>query len=274
MTQANLGDAELMEMVDTLEAGAGPKVVLVHSSVAGARQWRRLMSELEDRFHVIAINLLGYGRTPAWAGQRPQTLNDQAALVEAAIAETEDRIRIVGHSFGGSVAMKAASNLGERVTKLALLEPNPFFLLKQHGRTAAFAESIELRNWIKRHGTSGDWPTAAARFADYWGGANTWASMSDDRRAAFIEGLKPNFHEWDAVMDETTTLDVWEAKLPNQTMVVSSTDTVRPILEIVDLLREGCPSWRFVDLPEGGHMAPLTHPNLINPLVSSFLGGN
>jgi hypothetical protein len=37
--------------VDFVEAGsAGPVVVLTHSSVSGARQWRRLMEDLKDRF--------------------------------------------------------------------------------------------------------------------------------------------------------------------------------------------------------------------------------
>jgi hypothetical protein len=41
------------DSVDFVEAGsAGPVVVLVHSSVSGARQWRRLMDDLKDRFRV------------------------------------------------------------------------------------------------------------------------------------------------------------------------------------------------------------------------------
>ena len=48
---------------DFLEAGsAGPVVMLVHSSVSGARQWRRLIDDLKDRFRVRAVNLFGYGR--------------------------------------------------------------------------------------------------------------------------------------------------------------------------------------------------------------------
>jgi pimeloyl-ACP methyl ester carboxylesterase len=48
--------------VDFVEAGSvGPVVMLVHSSVSGARQWRRLMEDLKDRFRVRAVNLFGYG---------------------------------------------------------------------------------------------------------------------------------------------------------------------------------------------------------------------
>ena len=96
--------------VDFLEAGSsGPVVMLVHSSVSGARQWRRLMEDLKGRFRVRAVNLFGYGKTPPWPADTTQSLDDQARLVEAALPAKADEIYLVGHSFGGSVAMKAAA---------------------------------------------------------------------------------------------------------------------------------------------------------------------
>ncbi len=259
--------------VDRVEAGNGPVVVLVHSSVSGARQWRRLMDDLEDRFHLIAINLFGYGRTAAWSGPEYQSLDDQAALVEAALPGPDGRLCLVGHSFGASVAMRAAARLGARVHRLVLLEPNPFYLLDRHGRREAFAEISALCTLMKAKGTTGEWTAAAERFADYWGGAGTWAAMPEGRKAAFTEALEPNFHEWDAVMREATTLDGWAEALPHETLVVSARHTVRPIREIVELLREACPAWRFEEVADGGHMAPLTRPDLINPIIAAFLDG-
>ena len=104
-------------------------------------------------------------------------------------------------------------------------------------------------------------------------GDGTWASMPEDRRATFTEALKPNFHEWDAVMDEATTLQEWARILPAETLVASDRRTVLPIREIVAMMREGCPHWRFEDIAEGGHMAPLTRPDLVNPIVAEFLDG-
>ena len=64
--------------VDYLEAGScGPVVMLVHSSVSGARQWRRLTDELKDQFRVRAVNLFGYGKTPPWPAETTQSLDDQ-----------------------------------------------------------------------------------------------------------------------------------------------------------------------------------------------------
>jgi pimeloyl-ACP methyl ester carboxylesterase len=256
---------------DYLEAGSGPVVVLVHSSVSGARQWRRLMDDLKDEFHVRAVNLYGYGNTPPWSIDTPQSLDDQARLVETALPTNADTVSLVGHCFGGSVAMKLAAKLSGRVTRLVLLETNPFYLLKQSGRTDAFAEAMELRNCIKKFGELGEWVTAAKQFADYWGGAGSWHNMPAEARNAFVEALKPNYFEWDAVMNETTPAEQWGRLLPRSTLLASDPNTVFPIREITAILRRSCPMWTYKEIVGGGHMAPLTRPDLINPLVTSFL---
>jgi pimeloyl-ACP methyl ester carboxylesterase len=259
--------------VDFLEAGSsGPVVMLVHSSVSGARQWRRLMDDLKSQFRVRAVNLFGYGKTPPWPAEAMQSLNDQACLIEAALPADADEVYLVGHSFGGSVAMKAGARLGERVTKLVLLETNPFYLLAQSGHADAFAEAMELRNSIKKFGALGEWVTAAEKFADYWGGGGSWRDMLPDRRAAFAHALKPNFFEWDAVMNETTSVEDWATLLPRSTLLVYDPCTVFPIRVIAEILRRSCPAWTYKEVPGAGHMAPLTRPDLINPLVGSFLG--
>ncbi len=258
--------------VDFLEAGSsGPVVMLVHSSVSGARQWRSLMDDLKGQFRVRAVNLYGYGKTPPWPGETAQSLCDQARLVEAALPAGSGEFYLAGHSFGGSVAMKSASQLAGRVTKLVLLETNPFYLLAQNGHADAFAEAMEMRNCIKKFGALGQWEAAGEKFADYWGGAGSWRAMLPERRSAFAEALKPNFFEWDAVMNETTSAEQWDALLPRATLLVYDPGTVLPIRAIAQILRRSCPAWAYREVPGAGHMAPLTHPQLINPLVASFL---
>jgi pimeloyl-ACP methyl ester carboxylesterase len=256
--------------IDHTDEGDGQPVVLIHSSVSANRQWRALTDALKDRYRVLALNLYGYGETTPWPGVAPQSLYAQAQLVLALCEELGAPVHLVGHSFGGSVALKAAALLGPRVGDLILLEPNPFYLLRQHGRREAFLESRSLRDHVKCYGALGDWPKVAERFADYWLGDGTWSAMPEKRRAAFAESLPPNFHEWDAVMDEETTLEEW-CKLRARTLVVSDAATRLPIREIVVLFASACPHWSFHSLPEGGHMAPLTRPELINPVVREFL---
>lgn len=256
--------------IDHTDEGAGEPVVLIHSSVSANRQWRALAQALSDRYRVLAPNLFGYGLTTPWPGTSPQSLYAQAQIVLALCEHAGAPAHLVGHSFGGSVAMKAAMLLGARVKSLILLEPNPFYLLRQNGRTAAFLESRALRDHVKCFGSLGDWSTVAERFADYWLGDGSWAAMPDKRRAAFADALPPNFHEWDAVMDEQTTVDEWKT-LAARTLVVSDGATRLPIREIVEILARACPHWSFRRIAEGGHMAPLTRPDIVNPIVRDFL---
>jgi len=71
-------------------------------------------------------------------------------------------------------------------------------------------------------------------------------------------------------MNETTTIDTW-ASLKAKTLVVYAADTKRPIRKIVELFVDACPRWSFKEITEGGHMAPLFQPELMNPIVTEFL---
>lgn len=260
-----------LEETDFIEAGSGEKVILIHSSVAGAKQWRSLMEALANDFHAIAINLFGYGDTRAWEVDGTQRLTDQARLIEPFLPKGAGKISIVGHSFGGSVAMMAAAMFKKHVRHLVLIEPNPFYLLEKLGRSEAYQEALILRDVIKSNGKSGTWEAAAEMFANYWTGAGSWDAMPDDRKTKFARALAPNFHEWDAVMHEVISFTEWRRDLPSDTTVVSARDTVRSIREIVELMEAHAPGWRFKQIERGGHMAAMTKPDLINPIVLSAL---
>lgn len=258
-----------MQDVEFLEKGSGPKVVLFHSSASGAGQWKVLMDHFKEKFHFISVNLIGYGKTTAWTQDKVQTLLDQVKLLEKIPSLSGSRFSIVGHSFGGSVAMKAAKHYRDRLEKLVLVEPNPFYLLGQEKRTEAFAEVLVLRNKIKNEFNK-DWEKAVSFFADYWNGRGTWRNLSEIQKERFSIILKPNYYEWDAVFSEETSLETWKKLLPINTTLIGAANTVRTIRELNDLFRLNCPNWNFKNY-SGGHMAPITSPKLVNPLIINGL---
>ena len=95
-------------MLDYIEKGQGETVLLLHSTAAGNKQWRKLIELLSSSYRILAPNLYGYGTTPSWSKPNRQTLADHVSLLEGILAD-EPKINIVGHSFGGSVAMMAAN---------------------------------------------------------------------------------------------------------------------------------------------------------------------
>jgi len=88
--------------------------------------------------------------------------------------------------------------------------------------------------------------------------------------AARATAMREGSHEWDAIMEEEATVDEWMA-LTARTLLVSDAATRRPVREIVEIFAKACPHWTFRTITGGGHMAPLAHPDLINPIVREFL---
>ena len=256
--------------IDYTEDGQGETVVLIHSSVSGNRQWKRLIQDLREHFHVLAPNLYGYGETTPWQVDGTQTMADHVALIEAVCTDVPGPIRLVGHSFGGAIALKAAADLGERVSHLVLYEPNPFYLLQLDGRAEAFAEAMAMHHDVKTLGKQGNWLALAERFAEYFSGDGSWARIPPERRTAFAQLLLPNYYEWDCVHSDATTVEEF-SRSSAKTLLMHSADTRMALREIVELFQEACPHWTFVTVPDGGHMAPLTRPELVNPFVRQFL---
>ena len=243
--------------VDVIEDGHGSAVLLIHSTVAGNKQWRKLVEYLSPNYRVLAPNLFGYGTTPEWSKNRHQTLIDQVDLLANFFAQNES-ISIVGHSFGGSVAMMAAKKYPAKIKKLILIEPNPFYLLEHHSDHDSYQEALNLRDIIKTNAYKETWGQAAEKFADYWNGSGTWKQMDGLRREKFAEALKPNFHEFDCVINETTSLEEWRDILPQNTHILFSEQTVNSIRKIITIFEETMPNWIFHSYSEGTHMAPLT----------------
>jgi pimeloyl-ACP methyl ester carboxylesterase len=257
--------------VDLIERGSGPPVVLVHSSLAGARQWRNLMAELESQFCVRAVNLFGYGRTPPWTGADAPSLADFGALVASTVRATDRAVTLVGHSFGGAVAMEAARQLRGQVERLVLIEPSLFSVLDAGGRSEAYGEIAALGDATRRSISAGDREGAAQGFIDYWCGTGTWAATPADKRAPMRDGVGVLTHEWNAALCERGGASEWIEALPRRALLILSSDTPRPAREVVEVLHQACPAWRVERIHGCGHMAPLTHPQLVNRLIAAFL---
>ena len=256
--------------IDYSDDGSGPAVILLHSGASSNRQWRRLIDELRPSHRVLAPNLYGYGGTTAWEKDGAQTLASQARIVIELMNLIQGPVSLVGHSMGGAVAMKAAVMIPGRIARLVLLEPNPFHLLRDNGRHEAFSEVQILRNCTKADFGTDRWTAVAERFTEYWVGAGAWARLPAERQSAFERNLQPTYHEWDALWNEMTTLDDLKV-LPQRTLLVRSSEAPRSIREICELLSGEFPHWQYEILSEGGHMAAITHPHQVNPLVMQFL---
>jgi len=251
------------------EAGAGPGVVCLHSNASSSSQWRALMELLAPRFHVLAPDTYGAGKSPPWPQGRKVSLGDEVALLEPVLARAGDGFSLVGHSYGGGIALIAALAHRQRLRSMALYEANLFALAAREApgevdgiRNAVTASVAALRR--------GDALSAARCFIDFWIEEGAFDRMPARVQAASAESVR-NIQGWkDALFDEPTPADAFAAlDVPVLLMVgskspLSSRAVARRLARLL-------PRAELVEIEGLGHMGPITHADVVNERIRGFL---
>lgn len=108
-------------------------LVLLHGGVGSRTHWFRNIDRLAKHFHVVAIDLPGFGASPDVPKNiEPAEYVDWVIEAVAEVAHGE-KFALAGFSFGGALAAQAAARIGSRVARLSLLAPGGFGV--PHGRT-------------------------------------------------------------------------------------------------------------------------------------------
>lgn len=105
-----------------VRTGSGPALLLLHGVGCDHTTWDRVIRPLAEDFTVIAPDLLGHGksakpRADYSLGGYANGMRDLLAILDI------DRATVVGHSFGGGVAMQFAYQFPELTERLILVAP-------------------------------------------------------------------------------------------------------------------------------------------------------
>jgi pimeloyl-ACP methyl ester carboxylesterase len=253
------------------EAGRGSPVVLLHSGGLSSRQWGRLMEQLARAHRVLSPDFIGYGRNGPWKSTEEFHFVLDLLALEALLDEISEPSHLVGHSYGGFVALLAALHRPRQVRSLALFEPVAFGVL--HSRTDKVARASFVDGGVEamllRSEGGGEEPWLRA-FVDYWGGAGAWSALPEPARAGFRAVGWKLFGEARSLLSDRTPHQAY-ASIAVPTLLLSGDKSPLEARHVVAHLAEVIPKARAQTLAGVGHMAPVMRADEVNRLVADHI---
>jgi pimeloyl-ACP methyl ester carboxylesterase len=251
------------------EAGAGEPVLLLHCSSGSSGAWLPVMEHLSRDYRALAPDLLGYGRSAPWSRDAVLLPGAELGVIRALLDVVRRPAHLVGHSYGGTVALDAARRFPEHVASLSLIEPVAFHLL----RRADEPDGREVRTLAEHYLALldvGQDAAAAEAFVDYWTGPKAWQQMAEAVRDNAVRSAAKVAAEWRLMLATAADLETI-AGISAPTLLVCGGRTRRPARRVVEVLRQALPHARHCDIADAGHMSPLTHPAAVADAIRSHL---
>ena len=262
------------------EVGTAPVLLLLHGLGCDHTSWHPVLDTLARRYTVIAPDLLGHGqsakpRADYSVGGYANGMRDLLTVLGV------DKVTVVGHSFGGGVAMQFAYQFPERTERLVLVAPGGV-----GPEVSAFIRAITLPGYhqamgvltlpgIRHAGTAGLRALAATGIPaarDLGEAARIYDSFKDPHARAAIR------HVVRAVVDlKGQIVTMVDRAYLTQAMPIlvvwGAEDRVIPVRH-ADNVRTIAPGAVVEVLPNSGHFPHRDHPQRFVKALNDFVRRN
>ncbi|SEB45742.1 alpha/beta hydrolase [Paenibacillus sp. GP183] len=101
--------------------GVGEPLLLIHGIDSDIRLWDDQYKELSKHFRVIRFDLRGFGNSPFPEGECNN--NDDILLILQTLGIENEKVNLVGYSFGGTIAVNFALEYPDHVNSIILVSP-------------------------------------------------------------------------------------------------------------------------------------------------------
>ena len=252
--------------------GSDRPLLALHCSLAHSGAWTGLAERLAG-LTITATDQLGHGRAPDWDGITD--LHGEITRSSIAMADALGDgapIDLMGHSFGGTVALRIALERPDLVRSLTLVEPVIFAAAKSAGAAAygpfradhlAFADLV--RSDLRQE--------AAAMFHGVWGTGDKLAELPLKTQTYMVDRIHFIVAQNPVLLDDAAGLLRYMG-LESLGIPVLLIDGALspPIINAVqtELMRR-LPMARRLTVPGAGHMVSITHAAQVAPAVQAHL---
>ena len=231
------------------------RALALHCALAHSGAWAGFAAA-SPGLTLTALDLPGHGRSADWDGN-----GDYHALATAMAADLLSRspapVTVIGHSLGGTVALRLALERPRALSRLVLIEPVLFHAAGPEAKAAHLAEHAPFAAMLAR-----DPAEAAAYFQSIWGAGAAFADLPEPQRRYITDRIHLIAAPDDALTDDRAGL-LAPGRLEALTvpvLLIRGERSPPVIAAIHETLARRLPDVAEVVVPGAGHMAPITHP--------------
>lgn len=251
--------------------GQGPRAALaIHCSLADANIWGGMARTLSDALTITAFDMPGHGQSGDWDARGE--MSGVCAGIAADFAGADAPVDLIGHSFGGVVALRLAVERPELVRSLVMIEP-VFFAAGLRHRPEAGAAHLAEQRVFEAAMAAGDRAEAARSFIGQWGGGRPWESFGAEARARMagqmplITAAGPALYDDAGGLLEPGVLEGVEMPA----LLLEGSEAPEIISAINEALAVRLPHARRGVIDGAGHMSVATHPEQVGTEILQFL---
>ena len=255
--------------IDYDERGTGPTVVLVPGSCSTGAAWRPVIAEWDNQFRCVTTSLLGYGGTAERRTASNPSISHEAVVLEAVVRRAGGRVHLVGHSFGGLVALAVALRNQVPLASLVIVEAPAAEVLRDAGEHQHYSAFRRMTDSYFAAFEGGNLE-AIAEMIDFYGGAGTFASWPHSVRAYAVATTKVNILDWASAYGfHLSAASLAAIDIP--VLVVRGGASHPAVQRANALLSEFSRSAELVTLEGAAHFMIATHSNEVGRLIAQHV---
>jgi len=265
--QISQGTEEKKIVIKGLEAnyktaGKGLPLLILHGWGSSSDSWVFVQNQISEQgFQVIVPDFPGFGKSPApkepWnVDSYVNWLNDFIIEINKTRGELAEPFFLLGHSFGGRIAIKFAVKYQERVQNLILCS------------SAGIKPEVSLQQKIFYY---------LARIGDYLFSQKLFRRFKDRAKNVFYQTIRrKDYLKANGVMKETIKNILEEdlldylSKIKNRTLILwGKLDKMVPV-KYAYIMEDKIPNSKLIILPKTGHSPQLDIPEKLSQTLIQF----
>jgi pimeloyl-ACP methyl ester carboxylesterase len=256
-----------IDFTDT--GGDGPVLLFLPGSYSTPAAWRPVQRLLSPGLRMVTTSLCGYGKSAETRSALDPGIHHEVALVKAVARQVGQPVHLVGHSFGGTVALATALSRTIPVASLSLFEANPLDLVCETAGGSLYQSTLDMSRAFEAAVEARE-HDAPARIIDFWGGPGAFAAMPLPVQAYCRETARVNVLDWHGDFGfAVRAADCASLDLP--VLLVRgalANDTMKAITGQL----QGAISKSRTEVVDGaGHFLISSHPQMCAQILSSFI---